>query len=494
MKAALTQKVNPNRRQSLFRRRAASLCCGFFVLLVSGFVSPGSAATFYVATSGHDTNAGTLAAPWRTIQKAGNTLVPGDTALVRGGIYAEAVTVNMSGNAAAGPVTFQNYPGETPVVDGAGLIVPEGNAGLFLITGRSHVTIQGFEIRNYQTNSRSLVPAGIWISGAAHNINIISNRIHDIGNEYHQGSTQGNAFGLAVYGNTLTPITNLVIRGNELFNLRTGTSESLVLNGNVANFEVSGNRIHDNYNIGIDFIGYERTCPDANLDRARQGVCRDNVVWNCSTFRNPAYKEYSCAGIYVDGGTDILIESNRTFRCDIGVELAAEHKGRATSFITLRSNLIWSNSMGGIFLGGYSSKVGRTENCTITHNTLVHNDTLQWGQGEVLFQFDTRSNTFTHNLLVLANWENNLFIGNPFTQNTSNVVDSNQYFMTAPGSPENTKWQWKKTKHTGFANYQRATGNDSNSECFVKEEKLEVALRAIRAATDAAVKSSAIQK
>lgn len=475
------------------RRRSASFCRWLWVLVGFGCGLPGLAATYYVATSGHDTNAGTLSAPWRSVQKAANTLAPGDTVLVRDGIYPEAVVVNVSGNAAAGPVTFQNYPGETPVVDGAGLIVPDGNAGLFLITDRRHVTIQGFEIRNYQTNSRSLVPAGIWISGAAHSINIISNRIHDIGNEYHQGSTQGNAFGLAVYGNTRTPITNLVIRGNELFNLRTGTSESLVLNGNVANFEVSGNRIHDNYNIGIDFIGYERTCPDANLDRVRQGVCRDNVVWNCSTFRNPAYKEYSCAGIYVDGGTDILIESNRTFRCDIGVELAAEHKGRATSFITLRNNLIWSNSMGGIFLGGYNSKVGRTENCTITHNTLIHNDTLQWGQGEVLFQFDTRSNTFTHNLLVLANWENNLFIGNPFTQNTNNVVDSNQYFASAPGSTNNTKWQWKKTKHTGFANYQRATGNDSHAKWLAEKGKTEAMLSDLQAIS-AVVNPAGIQK
>jgi hypothetical protein len=421
-----------------------------------------SAATYYVATTGNDTNTGSLASPWRTIQKAANTLAPGDAALVRGGVYHEAVTINVSGNATSGHVAFQNYPGETPIVDGTGLVVPPSGyaAGLFQITDRSYVTIQGFEIRNYQTNSTSLVPAGIGITGGSHHITVISNRVHDIINT----NANGNAYGIEVHGTSAAQaISNLVIRGNELFNLKTGWSESLVLNGNVSDFEVSSNLIHDNWNIGIDFIGYEGTCSDTNLDRARHGVYRDNTVWRCSTFSNPAYGQYSCAGIYVDGGTDILIERNRTFLCDIGVELAAEHKGKATSYVTLRNNLIWSNSMGGIFLGGYSSSVGRTENCTLTHNTLYHNDTLQWGQGEVLFQFDTRTNVFTHNILVVANWENNWFIGNTFTQNTNNLVDWNLFFAPAPGSSSNTIWQWKKTKYTGFAAYKTATHNDSNS-------------------------------
>ncbi len=46
-----------------------------------------SAATYYVATTGNDANSGTLASPWRTIQKAANTMSAGDTVLIRGGTY-----------------------------------------------------------------------------------------------------------------------------------------------------------------------------------------------------------------------------------------------------------------------------------------------------------------------------------------------------------------------------------------------------------------------
>jgi hypothetical protein len=111
-----------------------------------------------VATNGMDANAGTLALPWRTIQHAANTLAPGDTVLVRGGVYNEAVTsTSPAARPADNPVTFQNYPGETPIVDGTGLAVPAAQyaAGLFEFTNASYIVVQGFEIRNYQTSEHA---------------------------------------------------------------------------------------------------------------------------------------------------------------------------------------------------------------------------------------------------------------------------------------------------------------------------------------------------
>ena len=114
---------------SSFISRSVFLACACFF-----GASAASATTYYVATNGADTNAGTLALPWRTIQHAANTLAPGDTALVRGGIYNEDITVNVSGSAAGGYVTFQNYPGETAVVDGTGLVVPPSILRLWLVS------------------------------------------------------------------------------------------------------------------------------------------------------------------------------------------------------------------------------------------------------------------------------------------------------------------------------------------------------------------------
>jgi hypothetical protein len=414
-------------------------------------------ATNYVATTGNDTNAGTLGAPWRTVQKAANTLAPGDTVLVRGGVYSERVTVNISGSAGAGYVTFRSYPGETAVLDGTGVAVPSTDNGLFLIVDRAYISIQGFELRNYKTNSSSRVPAGIFVSGACHHISVISNAVHNIENN----SASGNGFGIAFYGTSSSqPISNVVVLGNEVYSLKTGSSESVVLNGNVTGFEVSGNFVHDNNNIGIDFIGFEGTCPDPAQDRARNGFCRSNFVWNISSYGNPAYgNSYGADGIYCDGATNVVIERNQVYATDIAVELATEHSNRTCSSVILRDNFIWSNRVGGIFIGGYDAKRGRTEFCDIHHNTLFHNDTLQQGNGEFYLQFDTRSNSFTHNLVV-ANSQN-LLIGNPWTQNTNNLLDWNLYF--APGGAGSAEWQWKNVSRVGFAVYQAATGNDANS-------------------------------
>ncbi|MFM2294764.1 MAG: hypothetical protein RLZZ350_1177 [Verrucomicrobiota bacterium] len=416
------------------------------------------AATFYIALTGNDTNSGTTTnLAWRTIQKAANTLAPGDTALVRSGVYSEAVTVNVSGNAGSF-VTFQNFPGEQPIVDGATVPVPSVNGGLFTLLARSNVTVAGFEIRNYRTNALHVVPAGIWIGGGAHDISILSNNIHHIENT---NANADGAYGLVAYGDSTATISNLVIRANELHHLKTAWSESMALDGNVSDFEVSSNRVHDNWNIGILMAGWYGTCPVTNLDRARHGVCRDNTVWNCSTASNPNYGSPSCAGIYCDGSTDIIVERNQSFQNDIGLEFATENKGKPTDHILARNNLVWSNGMGGIFIGGYDTKRGRTELCTITHNTLFHNDTLGWGQGEFMMQFDTRSNIFTHNLLIANDTAVNLLVCNTSAINTNNTLDWNLYF--APGGASAAQWKWKNTARTSFATWKSVSTNDANS-------------------------------
>ena len=107
-----------------------------------------SGLTYYVSTSGNDNNAGTQAAPWRTIQHAANAVQAGDTVLVMSGTYNEVVTMKASGNASAGYITFKNYPGQSPIVDGTGLAVgASGQTGLFSLEGTfNYIIIQGFEI------------------------------------------------------------------------------------------------------------------------------------------------------------------------------------------------------------------------------------------------------------------------------------------------------------------------------------------------------------
>jgi hypothetical protein len=134
-------------------------------------------------------------------------------------------------------------------------------------------------------------------------------------------------------------VTNVIVDGNEIRNCLLGSSESLVLNGNVTNFTVSHNTIHDNDNIGIDFIGFEGYGPPG-ADQARNGTCVDNVVYNITSANNRAYGgDRAADGIYVDGGQSIVIERNKVDSCDIGIEVGAEHSGRTTSNIGVRNKI-----------------------------------------------------------------------------------------------------------------------------------------------------------
>ncbi|HEY9249135.1 MAG TPA: right-handed parallel beta-helix repeat-containing protein, partial [Rariglobus sp.] len=360
-----------------------------------------------------------------------------------------------SGTADA-PIVFRACAGETPVIDGTSLAVASGWSPLLWLQGVSHVTIQGFELRNYRTAQKNHVPVGILVNGAGSGVGLLDNHIHDLGTTY-TGRNGGDAHGIAIYGDSAAPVGGLVIRGNHLHDLVLGSSEALVLNGNVDGFLVESNHVHDCNNIGIDCIGREGTCPDAARDAARNGVVRLNTIHGITSYGNPAYgNNYSAGGIYVDGGRDIVIERNTSHDCDIGVELASEHAGTATGGIRLRDNLIYRNRIGGLFMGGYDTARGSTENCVVEHNTFFENDTRQDGNGEIHLQFDVRTTVVRHNLLV-ANSQA-LVIGNPYTQNTGNTVDYN--LVHAPGTP---RWQWKKTAYAGWAAWRAGSAQDAHS-------------------------------
>ena len=424
---------------------------------------PPSGNFFYVATDGNDSNPGSLALPWLTIQKAADNITPGSTVYVRGGVYSEQVIIGLSGSDAGGYVTFQNYEDETPILDGTDLSVPESESGLFLIENQSYIIIRGFELRNYRSTTQDIVPIGLSIRGSGSHILILDNRIHAIETnaQVNLDRSGANAHGLAAYGTSASAsLNNIVIDGNELYDLKLGQSEAMVLNGNVETFTISNNTIHDVDNIGIDIIGFEETSPNTATDQARNGAINDNTIYNVSSYANPGYgNEYSAAGIYVDGGTGVVIERNTVSSCDYGIEIASEHKNCSTSNITVRNNILFHNKNSGIAMGGYDKQRGSTANCIIVNNTLYHNDTLQDGSGEILLAYDTLNNTIKNNIFV-AN-DQSLFMSNKFIQNSENTFDYNLYFASA--GEDNSEWQWKGKTYQGFKAYTTATGNDHNS-------------------------------
>ena len=442
-----------------------------FLALLTFFVCASAAfgqtnTSYYVSTTGNDSNSGTQAAPWSTIQHAADTAGAGSTVNVRGGIYEELVSINVSGNASDGFITFRSYPGETAVLD-ATHFAPFGRQGILTIHNQSYIRIEDFEIRNFRTAEHRLSPLGISVMGSGSHIELLKNNVHHIEQTFEGRDAPGrggNGFGIAVYGtDAKTPITDLIIDGNEVHHLKTGSSESLVVNGNVTNFRITHNVVHDNNNIGIDIIGFERTAPDPAVDQARDGVLSGNLVYNITSRGNPAYRnDESSDGIYVDGGTRVLIEQNVMHDVDFGIELASEHKDRATSYIIARNNLIYHSHTAGVSIGGYAPERGHTDHCTVINNTLYNNDTSGTGSGEFQMQWNMADNIFANNIvysgprcLISLNKSQVDKTHPPVT------IDHNLYYCASGAKA--SLWAGVSATMTGFDKYVESTGNDRHS-------------------------------
>lgn len=107
--------------------------------------------SFYVSTGGNDTNAGSLARPFRTIQRAANIAGPGDTVFVRGGTYRETVRPSRSGSGGA-PISFKAYNNENVTISGADVVsgwskssgsVYKARQGWDLGSGKNQVFVDG---------------------------------------------------------------------------------------------------------------------------------------------------------------------------------------------------------------------------------------------------------------------------------------------------------------------------------------------------------------
>jgi parallel beta-helix repeat protein len=95
-------------------------------IVLAAASGPLRAATYYVEGANPkaaDTNPGTQAAPWKTIARAGRAkeLKPGDTVLIKSGIYRECADITVSGQPGR-PITFAAAPGERVVLKGSEIV------------------------------------------------------------------------------------------------------------------------------------------------------------------------------------------------------------------------------------------------------------------------------------------------------------------------------------------------------------------------------------
>jgi parallel beta-helix repeat protein len=251
-------------------------------------------AIFYVATTGNDTNPGTLSQPFKTIAHGISVLTPGAFLLIMAGTYDEAPSTFPNGSSWAAPVTIAAYPGDTVIVqpstaaenvfsfagtvsyvvldglilDGTNLVNTATDWGncVYVGTAADHIKVNNCELRNAPGQ-------GILTVGGAHfnqflNLNIHDNGLHfqlthgiylESSNNTVSGCQSYNnaAWGIQVYGSDHLPSNNL-ITGNKVYNnTRLGNGGGIVLSSGTTNVAYN-NLIYGNnggYAVEISFGG-----------------------------------------------------------------------------------------------------------------------------------------------------------------------------------------------------------------------------------------------
>lgn len=417
---------------------------------------------YFVSPNGSDKDSGSFEKPWRSLEKACASLKEGDKLYLREGIYNETIDMQVSS------VSISNYPEERAIISGKNLQSEKRILSLLTIKDQAHIYISGLEFKDLESHRNKQMIIAIFIHGSSHNIHLSHNKISNI----RSLSQEGDAHGIAVYGTDSTqPIKQITISHNHLHNLKLGSSEALAINGNVEYFVLNHNRIHDCDNIGIDAIGFEGKCSNSDLDFARHGVIRRNLIYNIDTQSNSSYDfERNAAGIYIDGGSDISIHDNIVHHSNIGVELASEHPNRSTELVRLEHNLLYHNHTAGLALGGYDKQRGKTQKCHIKHNHLIENDSDLNGNGELWLQNFVENNTISHN--TLRSNQQELFISSYSRNCIHNEINFNQFHTAnkTTNSKSNGHWVWQGKNYPNLKAYQRASHHDSDSELCPYED------------------------
>jgi hypothetical protein len=434
------------------QRHGQQMCLSFLrVLLIS--VSSillssalASATTYYVATTGNDSNPGTLAQPWQHVQHAANVAVGGDTVNVRGGTYSEHVVFPNSGNASAGYITFQNFSGETPVFT--------GNTGQwFSIISKNYIKIIGMTFRDY-------VGGAITVNGQASHIEIRNNTILNQGNG--EGVHMHAILASSLCWPNVCQMDNIIIDGNTLKNVKTGIdeafNEAITVAFDVDTYQITNNTLDTIHYIGIDSIGHSRdymqeylgphggVVPIGTQPWPRNGYIARNTIFNGLN----TSAGVPCAAIYFDGGQDTVVEYNTIHDWVFyAIVISSEEAGFNVHNVIVRYNTIYDSYVG-LNCGNLATNASLSDTHCV-HNTIYQSRPDYYGTGQ---------NAYGNSIV----WKNNISytLATNHMQHYIGITDTptmnyNLYY------PDNALFHYQGIGYSSVSSYKEATGQDANS-------------------------------
>lgn len=301
-------------------------------------------ATYFVALSGLDSNPGSEASPWQTIQKAASTLNAGDQVLIRSGTYRERVRPANSGTAGQ-EIVYAAYPGEVVTLDGWNVTMPDDLAGLFEVLDRSHIRVSGLRVIN----------AGIYNDNAG----ILVRNSHYVTVQYNSISNTFSS-GIGVWDSD-----HISVASNAVEVVCTGGWQEGISVAITDTFEVRDNQVAVSKKEGICIKQGSRsgTVTRNRIERTKVGIYLD--AWDLST-------------------QDLEVSGNIIRNCtDNGIALSSEMGGRLSS-VSVHDNLIYRSGFIGLIISTFGPGGPKGEHpmndLTLLNNTLCNNGG-EWGGG-----------------------------------------------------------------------------------------------------------------
>ena len=212
---------------------------------VSAATPSSSGPRYYVAPWGNDGNSGSLQAPWATLHHASYLLEPGETIILRGGIYVnDYLTVPSGVTTQQQPITVAAYPGEVPMLSGSGpygtiisIYSPTVIDGLTCMRSdtndvvdiwASYVTVQNctFKETNGQfiringtsniTIQNNVLDTNGYIDTDGEDDAIVMLGASNVLIQNNYGTRNGHYFADAIYNSAFGPSKNIVLRDNTI--------------------------------------------------------------------------------------------------------------------------------------------------------------------------------------------------------------------------------------------------------------------------------------
>jgi len=296
------------------------------VAVYTGLVAnPYPPVSYYVDPShpqASDSNPGTESLPWKTIQKAADTVWAGDTVIVKAGVYNERITFENGTRGAPGQIiTFKAEPRRSVTMWG------------FYTKYAHYLRVEGFNITTDPSLTGWTEQEGVFID--SDHVQVVDNYLYDLRGTAIAGTSQG-----------------ALVAGNRIYRSQAG----LAISG--AGWLVEGNEVERLYDRGGGDCDYARFFGDNHVIRGN--------YFHATNFDEIGNAHVDCFQIFDNNGESahhVTVDGNICYDFHQGFMGEAAYYGDIADLIF--SNNIFAHG------GAWGMSVHQIKNVTAVHNVFA---------------------------------------------------------------------------------------------------------------------------